>query len=131
MNLSFSFEAPQVVNEFILFLVRKTFVDDYMREGKLTGLDLVSGFKRTGVFSIEAPVEKWKKLFLYLDQMEDFEFSTRSGMIIFSLYVNVKNMDEFSDLVIKDRSPLEDDPILEKKRLFEACMRLVVKTTLK
>jgi len=114
-KITITFATPAVLLDFTSFLYRVSFLSDY----KLNS-DLIRHFERTGTFTVSAGVRSWSRLFMYLETLDESYFNNRYGMLIFSIYVSLRNLPEFAFLQITDR--LENDPFFEKKKLFESCM---------
>lgn len=117
-TVSISFVAPAVLLDFLAFLYRLSFVD-----GKYdpSFVPPIWDWKRISEFEVATHLFHLRNLFKSLDELDEHYFHTRQGMLVFSVYVSLRNHPAIEDIVLKDRVS-ENDPVLEKRKLFEACM---------
>ena len=110
-----SFAAPAVVLNFLSFLYRITFIDEWQKNK-----GLMTGFFRAGTFSVAAPVSSWVALFNTVKSLNPIYFHDRIGLLVFAVYLQIRKFDDAFD-TIKDMPDFvsTDDPILIKKGLFE------------
>ena len=110
-----SFAAPAVVLNFLSFLYRITFIDEWQKNK-----GLMNNFYRSGTFSITAPVSAWVAFFNTVKGLNPVYFHDRIGLLVFAVYLQISKFDDAFD-TIKDMPDFvsTDDPILIKKGLFE------------
>ena len=110
-----SFAAPAVVLNFLSFLYRITFIDEWQKNK-----GLMNNFYRSGTFSVAAPVSAWVAFFNTVKGLNPVYFHDRIGLLVFAVYLQISKFDDAFD-TIKDMPDFvsTDDPILIKKGLFE------------
>ena len=110
-----SFAAPAVVLNFLSFLYRITFIDEWQKNK-----GLMNNFYRSGTFSVAAPVSAWVDFFNTMKGLNPVYFHDRIGLLVFAVYLQISKFDDAFD-AIKDMPDFvsTDDPILIKKGLFE------------
>ena len=113
--IKISFAAPAVVLNFLSFLYRITFIDEWQKNK-----GLMNNFYRSGTFSVTAPVSTWVAFFNTVKGLNPVYFHDRIGLLVFAVYLQIRKFDEAFD-TIKDMPDFVsmDDPILIKKGLFE------------
>lgn len=116
---SVQFAGPGVANDFLVYIFREQFLVA-SEQAKENG-GLINGFVRVNLMKVEAPADQWKRLFKYFQDVTPEAVNHRAGMLVFAIYMNMRN---FKSMAGFDFSldPFENDIVLEKRRLFEACM---------
>lgn len=110
-----SFVAPAVVLDFLSFLYRIAFINEWKENP-----GLMDGFYRTSMFSIAAPVESWKQLFVCISTLDPSYFHDRIGLLVFAVFLQTREFD--SSFIEIDNMPdfvNDNDPVLIKKGMFE------------
>lgn len=113
-HIQVSFAAPAVVLDFLSFIYRLSFIDEWK-----TATNTMDGFYRTGMFTVAAPVGSWVRLFKAMKTLDSSYFSNRVGLLAFAVFVQFRpfapEFEQFSDM--PDFASM-DDPVLIKKGLF-------------
>ena len=110
-----SFAAPAVVLDFLSFIYRITFIDEWQKN-----YGTMDGFYRVDMFSIAAPVTSWANLFNHMKQLDPVYFHDRIGLLAFSVFMQIRKFDKVLES-IEDMPDFVNinDPVLLKKGLFE------------
>lgn len=109
-----SFAAPAAVLDFLSFIYRLAFIDEWKSASGIIG-----GFYRTSMFSIAAPVNSWVELFKVMRDLDSTYFSNRVGLLAFAVFVQIRTYDsEFEQFENMPDFASIDDPVLIKKGLF-------------
>ena len=122
---SVSFASPAVANDFLSYMFREQFIlANPLAKDKGIGC-LIDGFERVSPFEVKAPERKWKNLFQYFKNVTPSAVNHRTGMLIFCVYMNMRNFKSMKGFEY-DFDPFADDVVLERRKLFEACMDDIV-----
>lgn len=113
-HIKVSFAAPAAVLDFLSFVYRITFIDEWTNNKRL-----MDGFYRAGMFSISAPVESWKKLFFAMKRLDPIYFHDRVGLLVFATFLQVRKFDRTLDIQDMPDFVNINDPVLIKRGLFE------------
>ena len=110
-----SFAAPATVLDFLSFLYRITFINEWVTN-RLT----MDGFYRVDMFSVAAPVGSWEVLFQRMKRLDPVYFNDRIGLLVFAVFLQVRKFDPVLEGIegVPDFVN-ENDPILIKRGLFE------------
>lgn len=114
-HIKVSLAAPAAVLDFLSFLYRVTFINEW-QDNK----GLLDGFYRVGMFSIAAPVSSWEKLFLAMKRLDPIYFHDRIGLLVFATFLQVRKFDQtFENIQDMPDFVNLNDPVLLKRGLFE------------
>lgn len=113
------FVSPAVANDCLAYIFREQFYVANEKAKELGGL--IADFERISPFAVKAPAVRWRRLFNYFQTETPNAVDHRQGMLIFALYMNMRNFKTMVNFEF-DLDPFKNDIVLERKRLFEACM---------
>ena len=113
-----SFASPAVVLDFLSFLYRLAFIDEWE-----DCQWLMNGFYRVDLFSVAAHTSAWLKLFDRMQHLNPIYFNNRIGLLVFAVFMQVRKFDKSFEAIDKMPDFVSiNDPVLIKKGLFEIAM---------
>ena len=122
-HLQISFAAPPLVLDFLSFVYRITFVDNWKSHP-----NLINGFYRTSEFSIAAPLDSWIRLFTAMRDLDRGIYVNRCALLAFAIYLQSRNLhkdlhiDNMPDFVSGEDVPISISLVMSTG-LFEQCMQ--------